>query len=311
MANGIINMLDIAKRQNNEIALGIIEECLKDIPEFESLPFRTIAGTSFKTYRRTGFAHGSFRRINEGVESSKNEGEQIEVECFPFDSNIEIDELANDADDSTLGNLLSSEGSGLMQGNLFKLATQIYKGTAEDKNGFSGFIENVSDSMVVKAATSGTGLSSVWFVYRGLRGVSLIGGKNTALNVSKPERVYIQDSDGKKHWGYNSNMSGWYGLQIAHSKAIGRLCNVADTLTDEMLTELYYKFPSWMRPNAIYMNSESARKLHKSRAQVASLNAGSASVSIKGDYNAARPTDFLGIPIYVTDAIDSLETLVS
>ena len=310
MAEGYINMLDIAKRSNNETAIGIIEEGMKDIPEFQSLPFATISGTSFKTYRRTNFAHGAFRQINDGVASSKNEGEQIEIECFPFDSNIEVDELALNGDDGSLGDLMATEGAGLLQGNLFRLAQQIYKGTAADSKGFSGFIENVSDDMVVKAGTSGSNLSSVWFVFRGLRGVRLIGGKNTALNVGKPERVYIQDGD-KKHWGYNSNMSGWYGLQIAHSKSIARLCNVGETLTDEMLTEVFYKFPSWMRPNAIYMNTSSAAKLHKSRATVATLSNGGASVGIKSDYKAALPTDFLNIPIFVTDAIGNDESLVS
>lgn len=309
--NKYINMLDIAKRSGNETTIGIIEECIKDVPEFDSLPFGTISGTSFKTYRRTSFAHGGFRYINEGVESSKNEGEQIEVECFPFDSNIEVDELALNGDDGSLGELMSTEGAGLLQGNLFQLAKQIYSGTAADSKGFSGYIENVSPDMVVKASNSGSNLSSVWFVFRGLRGVRLIGGKNTALNVSKPERVYIQDSNGKKHWGWNSNMAGWYGLQIAHSKSIARLCNVGATLTDEMLTEVYYKFPSWMRPNAIYMNTNSAAKLHKSRASVASLSNGGATVDIKSDYKAALPTDFLGIPIFVSDAIGNEESLVS
>ena len=55
------------------------------------------------------------------------------------------------------------------------------------------------------------------------------------------------------------------------------------------------------------MTRKAAAMLHKSRAKIAALKNGGAEVSLTTDYAAALPADFLGIPIFVSDAISDNE----
>ena len=46
------------------------------------LDTKSIKGTYFDTFRRTKLPHGAFVHLNEGVDASQSDGEQIRVECF-------------------------------------------------------------------------------------------------------------------------------------------------------------------------------------------------------------------------------------
>lgn len=306
-----ITMLDLAKYRHNDIETGIIDEAAKDIPEFKSIPMKLIEGTEYKTLRRLSVPHGSFRKLNQGIKSSLSDTAEIEWKCHVFDSLLSVDAATVTGLDGSY-DALAEEAAGLLEGNLLYLAEQAYYGIAHDADGFPGYMDALEDSMLVEAGSeAGNGCTSVWFIHRGRKGVRFVAGKNTPLKVDKPILQRIPDSNDptKTLNAYTANMQGWYGLQIGHSQSVGRIAGIDDSnpLNDEILTEMYYKFPTGLRPNAIYMTRKAAAMLHKSRAKIAALKNGGAEVSLTTDYAAALPADFLGIPIFVSDAISDNE----
>ena len=101
-------------------------------------------------------------------------------------------------------------------------------------------------------------------------------------------------------WHYAQKLGGWVGLQTTSKYAAARITNldVSGTnagLDDDLLYQLIEKFPVGMKPNGIFMSRGSLAQLRQSRT---AYNA----VGLPAPY----PTDFEGIPIYVTDAIGNV-----
>lgn len=290
--------------------VGIVEEAIKDIPEFGALDFRTIAGTSYKIYRRTSLPKGAFRTVNTGVASSASGGTQVEVACKFFDSVISVDEAMIMGDIGLLGDMMTNEGVALLSGNLQALAEQIYYGT--DESGFSGYNTLIASGMTVAANStveSGTPYSGVYFVHTGIKGVQFVGGNSTALQLGDVYEQDISDSDGKTFRAYNQRMRGWYGLQAAATKCIGKLEKVTTELTQDMMSSLLAKFPNVVKPNAIFMNRNVFYNCWiPERAKVGLLKNGNTKLTIESNYDNAAVDSFMGIPIYVSDAIKDDET---
>ena len=303
-----ITMLDLAKYRHNDIETGIIDEAIKDIPEFGSLPMKLISGTDYKTLKRLSVPHGSFRRLNEGTRTSLSETTEVEWKCHIFEGLITVDAATIKGLDGSY-DALAEEGAALLEGSLQYLAKQVYYGAANDAAGFPGYIDALEDKMALDAG--GSDGTSVWFVHRGRKGVRFVAGNDSPLKVGKPELTTIPDPNdpSKLLRAYVANMQGWYGLQIGHAQSVGRISGIdaSHSLTDEMLAEMFYKFPTSLPPNAIYMTRKAAEMLHKSRAKVAALKSGGSEVSLKTDYAASKPADFLGVEIFITDAIKDSE----
>ncbi len=314
MAN--ITMLDLAKRQNNDTVTGIIDEAVTAAPEFAVLPMKPIIGTSFKTLHRTAYPEGGFRSVNAGVTPDKSTSEQRLTECFFFDSHIEIDEAIVDADEGELGDLIVDEGAAVVSGALQSLGKQVYYGRGSDNTlsskakGFKGLTEVYdSSSMVVDAgSTTDSVCTSVWMLHAGRQGVELVAGKNAALTMSDVVRQRITKSS-KELFAFVGNLRGWYGLKVGHAKSIGRVGSIDDsaTLTEDMLFELYSKFPVNLKPTHVFMNRRAYRQYIQDRRAVASFS-GTDQVTIKGEINMVDRLVGIGTTgsepqIIVTDSI--------
>jgi hypothetical protein len=307
-----LTLLDLAKASGNDKITGLIEENLSYAPEFRVVPARTIKGTTYKTLTRTGFPSVGFRTVNSGVTPTKSTFKEQLVQAFLFGGRVEIDKGLLQASEDGEDYLKSVEASGVMQQALLTIGSQFYYGDVAT-SGFPGLKSLVDSSLVLDATGSSAGAAtSVYGVKFGPQAVQFVLGGGEVLSLSPFREETLTDADGKKFPGEVADLSGWIGLQSVSKYAIGRICNLtAQTgkgLTDALVAAWLAKFPVGYRPDALFLNRQSAYQLQVSRSTV---NAVGKKTSDGAENWAPAPTESNGVPIVVTDSIVSTEAIVS
>ena len=310
MADKVLTLLDATKLSGNDLAVGLVEEVTTYAPELDRVIGRTIAGTTYKTMVRTALPAGPvFRNANEGVDLVASSYEQRVAQCYYIDGQLAVDEMvANAPDGFGRDMLLAQELSGLWQQKAIALGDQFYSGTTADAKGFAGLQASYdSTNMEVSAGGNPGASTSAWIVWVGLKGLHFVFGGNAGLNVGAWQRQQVKDANSKSYMAWVNNLSGWIGLVVNHSKAIGRikLITSAKPLTDALLAELLAKFPLSIR-NAgslvCFINRTASMYLQKSRT-VALFGQGVTRPSGAMELVAPPPTEAFGVPIVVTDSI--------
>lgn len=313
MATGLINATDRAKMIGNDLAVGLLEEITNVAPEFDAMFARVIDGTTYKTAVRTGLPDVGFRALNAGIDAGKSVLDQRTVNCYIFGGRVEIDKAAYTAG-RTVGmtdlDVEVLESTGIARNAKLTIGTQIFYGTTSNQ-GFVGLQSAVDSTMVVDATgtTESTG-SSVYAVKTGLQDVSLVFGNGDVMSLTEFRDETLRDSNGKPFPGRVADLFGYIGLQVPHKNCVGRLKNLTTqtdkTLTDDMLSDLYAKFPIGSKPDVFIMSRRSARQLQKSRNSKISIIAGN------GNFAATAPGALYtadGVPIVVTDSIVENEAI--
>lgn len=302
-----LTLLDLAKRTNSDPVIGLIEENLKFAPEFVTLPVRPVPGTLYKATLRTAVPTGGFRGANEGIALSSSVYEQKDVPCFFFDVQMQVDEAIVKGDDREIGDVLTDESSGAVEGAMISIGSQVYYGTTSDSKGFAGFVANVDPEMVVDAGGKGNNTTSAWFVFEDLKGVHIPVGNQGAIDMADQwQRQQVGDASGqKKYFAYVNNLSSYIGLNIGSRYSIGRIKNITpdNPLTDKLGAEMLSKFPIGRQPTRCFINKDAAYYLQVSRSSIGNQ------VADKGGRGAfsPMPEEIQGIPIQRTDSILSTE----
>jgi hypothetical protein len=113
----------------------------------------------------------------------------------------------------------------------------------------------------------------------------------------------------KSYMAWVSNIKGFIGLASVHTRAVGCVYNIDNTLsagsrtkpvTDKMLQQVINAFPIKMRPNMCFMSRASRSGLQEGRT-VALFGQG----AMRPDQPLIAPTpkDIDDVPIYATDSI--------
>lgn len=312
-------LLDIAKLNGTDAVVGLIEENIRYSPEAEIFPFRTIRGTSYKTSIRTGLPTTGFRSANQGQAPSKSTFDQRIIEAYIFGGQIEADKAVADAYESGAAAWQAIEASGVMKSALRDIGSQVWYGTVHGAKGFPGLKQATpfgettlaGDALTIDAeGNTGTTQSSVYAVKFGLQDVTMIGGNNSAFDLSPFRIQTVSDSDSNRFEAYVAGLTAWLGLQVGNENSVRRIANltVAKPLTDVLLAKLMETFPVGHMPDAIFMSRRSRSQLQQSRTVV--LN-GNGKQRPDQEALAPVPTSYDGIPIIATDSIlntDARET---
>jgi hypothetical protein len=301
-----LTLLDIAKANGSDAVTGLIDESIKAHPELTIGASRTIRGLNYKTLVRTAAPTVAFRTFNAGTASLKSTFENRLVECYVLNPQIEADCAIADAYEDGAEAMLALEAGAILEGAMQTLATQFYYGTGTggDALGFPGLIQAYdSTNMVVDAGgTTDSIASSAWAVCFGPKNVTWVWGNNGQLALSPVERVRILDGNSNPYMAYHQDILARPGLQVGSLYSVGRIKKLTTDsgkgLTDALIAELLSKFPAGVVPDAIFCNRRSLMQLQKSRTATNPTGA-----------PAPFPADAFGIPIAVTDAILSTETL--
>ena len=300
----VTTLLDIAKANGSDAAVGLIEEVVTYSPEVQLGAARSIKGLNYKTLVRTGLPSVSFRDANQGTTPSKSPWENRLVEAFSLNPRWECDKAVADVYEDGAQAFIALEAAGIMQASMMALGSQFYYGVSNDAKGFPGLIAAYdADNMVVDAegTTVNTG-SSVWAVTWGPQAVQWVIGNNGALTVSDVTEQRVLDSDNKPYTAYCQELMSRIGLQVGNKYAVGRIKKLTDetghTLTDNRLSSLLAKFPVGFRPSHFLMSRRSLMQLQQSRTATNPTGA-----------PAPVPTEAFGVPIVATDSIVDTEAL--
>jgi hypothetical protein len=304
-----LTLLDLAKLNSADMAVGLIEEVLTVAPETTIIPARTIPGTSYKISSRTGRPSVSFRALNEGTDAVKSNFTERTIEAFLLSARVEVDKAAANAYIDGAVAYQALEARGVMAEALYKVGQQTIYGTAQDGKGFPGLqslVTTLGSVVVDGGETSGNACSSVYAIAAGSQGVQYVYGQNTTIDLSAFREGDAADSNNKRFAAYIADLTAWVGLQCANKFAVGRIKNLGTgagkTLTDAKLLDLLRQFPVGVKPTHFLMSRRSAYQLAISR----SITANTKQEAFSGLLNGL-PTESFGIPIIVTDSINDTE----
>jgi hypothetical protein len=146
--------------------------------------------------------------------------------------------------------------------------------------------------------------SSVYMVKFGAQGVNLVFGNNSTLSLGEFRDQQLTDAASLEYAGRVADLTAWVGLQIPTTNSVVRINNltVLVPLTDAILNAAFALFPANYRPDAIFMARRSRNQLQSSRT-VTINTGGNNRIGSAPQLISGVPTDFEGIPIYVTDSI--------
>ena len=328
-----LSLLDIAKRNGTDTAVGLVEEVINYCPELEKIMGRSIRGTWTTARVRTGYTKGgAFRKSNAGVAIGSSTYEKKRFNAFFFDSPLQIDEAdarAAEQENDSLASLQADEGTGAIRAKAIDLGTQLYLGSNWDPLGPPGLMDflNVQASVtdpVTGAAVNQTvdalGASAVgtstclWAIWMHQQGVHWLWGADQAIDLKPWFLQRVTDANGNHFMAWITNLSGFIGTECAHVRAVGCVKNLipgfdgagATPLTDAMIARLEAKFPVGIKPNMFLGNRGAVASLQLSRAVTLLGNPAGPSSAWSGGATTLAPWPTMttsGIPIITTDSV--------
>lgn len=313
-------LLDVAKRNASDPAVGLIDEAARLVPELTGQTMqrgsivtipnvgaaRTIRGTQYKTRVRTALPSAGFRNANEGIDAGKSTYINKLVECFVLNPRWECDVAVATANEDGAEAYIAEEALATVQAAFQTLGRQFYygRGALGDGKGHPGLIDSVDSSMVTDAtgAAANTG-SSVWAVCFGMQKVQWVMGQEGSLEMTDPRIESIADGAGKRFSAYVQEIVAHMGVQVGHKFCVGQIKNLTAEatkgLTDILLGSALSKFPIGFRPDAFFASRRSLEQLRVSRTATSPTG-----------MEAPTPIEFEGIPIVGTDSILNTEAIV-
>ena len=307
MANDFVSTTELLQLADGNISDISVSELLEDAPLIAAMAAITASNeTSHEWLKKTQAPVVGYRSVNDGREVDHAEYTKVTQALALFDASFDIDvALLKSASGS---NLQRREAIDHLQAAFASFEKQVIYGTGNDAAGFNGLANEASlaafdDSMVVDAGgtTASTG-SSVWMLRTGESATSLVYGAGGRIEVGES---YMSLRDGSATGQYDAERTPilfWAGVQVATSLDAARIINLTEDsgkgLTDDLLGDALSLFPAGRQPNVIAMNRRSLKQLQQSR--VATNPTGAP---------APRPTSYEGMPIVVTDQIDSTEAI--
>jgi len=302
-------LLDVAKHNNDDGVVGIIDETIRTHPELMQIPAEDIEGQSYDTLVRVDVPTGGFRGANEGRAAAKGTWENRHVQTFIADCSVECDQAVADTFHKGREVYLAREAAAVLEGQWRALCSQFYYGddtsvatsiAANKEKGFPGLVEMYdSTNMEVTTGGSGSDLSSAWLIKFGEAWLHWVFGQNGRIVRGDIQQVRLTDGSDNPYDGYRLPMLGYIGCQMVNKKSIVRVkCIEPDNkLTDALLYQALDKFPAGVSPDIILMSRRSRRYLRDGRTATNATG-----------QPAPNPTEFEGVPIFVTDAISDAES---
>lgn len=309
MPDSYLTTSDVAHFNKTDMDI-LVSDVLDDAPFLSVLAARTVLGNTFKYTKITGNAAAGFRDVNDGVENTKSTYTSITLDLKVLDASFGVDVAAAQSDERGLEHLMAIEGLAHLRQAMAEVEQQIFYGTGNDAKGFVGFagqsnLNNIADAQVVNATgtTASTG-SSVYLVRTGDADCQVLWGQSGMIEIGERQIVERAGSVAGRFPAYYHPIVGWCGLKIGSVHSVVRIANLTEDsgkgLTDALLSRAMQIFPASRGPNYVVMNRRSLGQLQRSRTATNPTGA-----------PAPFPQEAFGVPIVVTDQINSTETLLT
>lgn len=304
--SGSVTLVDVAKLDAG-IGAPLISEVAVLAPEAAVIPVDVITGATVELSVMTGSATVGFRNANEGTTPSIGtfESRIYQTQVLEHPVVVDIQGVLNSSKDP--GRLLESASRSVLEGVVKHLGVQTwYGGTAQsgaDAKAAPGLLaqSNTASTHVVNA-NGNSAKTSVYMVRLGDGFADHCWGNGTTLSFSEFMEETVESAAGKKLRALVSYISGRFAPRLANKNALVRIKNIEEDtnkLTDALLYQaMELAQTNGVQPNAIFMNPRSLYQLRASRTATNPTGA-----------PAPLPTDWNGVPIYVTNSISNAETV--
>lgn len=327
LAANFPTLLDVAKRLAPDGSISAIAELLEqenevllDMPWMEgNLP------TGHRVTVRTGLPDAAWRKLNQGVPSSKSTTAQIDEACGMLEARGQVDRDLAELNGNTAAFRLS-ENKAFMEGmNQTMASTLFYGDTTLTPERFLGLSPRFGDitgpenaQNIIDAAGNDTDLCSIWLVGWGENSITGIYPKGSTGGL-RHEDLGLQDAFDANNNRYRAYMDHYQwkcGIACKDWRYVVRIANIdvsaltknagsgAD-LTD-LMTRALERIQSLQGVRPVFYVNRTVRSFL--RRQIVNKVASS---TLSMDNIAGRPTVMFGeVPVRRTDALLETESRV-
>jgi hypothetical protein len=303
----MITILDIKKREQS-LAYDLVEENVKLNPEFMQIPADTIPGTDMRLTVRTDLPSVLFSNLNEGVLESDDKTITRLFQTAFLDQLCTVDVRLLQAGGPAAAKVLTERQAGYVEAAIRTSCKQFWYGTQNDAKGFVGMIAqmiNDAEHVIDAGGTTAGEKSSIFMVARGRGKVEWLLGNARTLTFGD----WLRQTVARTVNGATANldaMVSWMhfnpGVRLGNRNALVRIKNLTTqagaTATYDQLTQAYQQMTDdlGMVPDALFMTARSQRQLRD---------------AVKTDLNPnpPLPTEWNGLPIYISSNIATGETI--
>lgn len=242
MANQVLTLIDVAKRNGNDTAVGLIESMAQSNALLSLTPFKGINGQSYKVKKRTGLPTVGTRGFNEGIEATKSIITDYIYQTYLYNSRSIVDvKLADTSPEGALALRQEEDLSHIVaMGNKWNYHA-IYGNNQTDVTQPDGIatILNSTAFSTYKAQTGSAGsTTSIYFVSFGdantpqgrIKGVEGIVTNGQELNARDMGQQYFNADNSKPLLHYTTEIDAMYGFAIYDVRSVGRYAGLTSTL---------------------------------------------------------------------------------
>ena len=240
MAN--LTLLDLAKRNNSDATIGIVESMIQSNPILTGLPFRSIPGISINYSRRTALPSVGFRAFNEGVATTKSVIEQKTIETKILNARSTIDTALAESDPRGVDAARAEEAAGHLaaMGNKFDYTCFYGVGSTTPRE-FDG-LSTILNSTAVSTYSTLTGASgSIGSIYAiaftnavdqtgSIKGVEGLLA-NGEMPRSRDLGVQLISDGTNDYTAYTTDFEARMGFAIYDTRSVARLAGISTSVT--------------------------------------------------------------------------------
>lgn len=290
------------------IGSPIIDETTAHAPELATFPVDVISGATVELSVMTSLPTVGGRNANEGTDWKKGTFESKIFQTAIIEERVAVDIQGVLNASKNPGRMLMAEAMSVAKAVAQHAGKQTWYGAsaqsgADAKWSPGLYLQASSAATHVVDASGSSAKSSVWFLELGTGSLDHIYGNDTTLNFRDAwTEETVEDANNKKLRALTNYLSGRTATRLSDVNKAVRIKNLAastQVLTDAlMFAALKLCDDVGCQPNAIYMTSRSLNQLRDSRTTYHPLG-----------LPAPLPTEFQGVPIYVTRNLSDAETI--
>ena len=259
-------------------------------------------GTTHKMTLKTGAPSAQFRAINEGIVNTAGTELTLDMSLKFLDAGIVEDVALVTADSKGKEHYMNKRAMESLDAGFSSVEYQLIRGIGWGAAGCKGLADYISLYKGMTYDAGGAGGERVYFMVMAENAVCGVVGNEGEFADGEiyQTRVTTDVATGAGYEAYGLPINGYLGLQVAglYSLAMGFNFDGTSThdVTDKACGRIFNKFPSAVQPkvNGILMSRAGRLQLQESRTYTSATGT-----------RAPLPTEWEGIPIYVSDACAS------
>ena len=315
LQNRQLTLLELGRRTDPKGDLAVIAEVLSESNEFLMDAIWKEANGAFynKTVKRVSLPKGTFRKINEGVDSEASQTTEVIDGIAMLESYAEADKaLVDMAANPTQAR--NDEAKAFIEGLGQTFAdTFVYGNANYEPEKFTGLAPRIASLGTMCVSAGNAGGTSAYIVEWGENACHLVypkGHKSVGVERNDLGQVTAVDSTGKKHEVYRDHFKVAPGFVCKDDRALGRVANIAVTgssnlLTAALLVKVINQLRSKGRNAVIYVN-----RTVKAQLDILAMDKSNVWYTEK-DAFGNPVTMFRGVPVRMLDSILDNESTVS